>query len=309
MSRGRRYTILLYHGVHGDDEELGLRNSSGKHIAASRFAAQMRHLAANRPLVSMRDIAAAYRGEAELPDGAVAVTFDDGFRNNHREAWPVLEEFKVPATVYVATGFIESRRMSWTDCLESALLRSRKKRLEIETRGGRRVWSLKEDRERIACLGEVKAICKAMLYAEKDALVERIIDALDVDPSEDHPIYAFMSWAELREMAASPLVDIGGHTVDHVALAKVAGDEMRRQIDRSVADLEAHLQKPATLFSYPEGQEDDYNAEVISHLRARGFDHCPTAIHGENLFPDTGAFHMRRIMVGFQNCPYPFAAL
>lgn len=305
----RRYTILLYHGVHGDDEKLGLRNSSGKHIAASRFSKQMQHLAATRPMVSMRAIAAAYRGEGDIPEGAVAVTFDDGYRNNFIHALPVLERYNVPATVYIATGFIGSRRMGWTDQLESALLRTREQRLETELDGSMRSWPLDSDDARIACLGAVKALCKAMPYSEKDALVYRIIDTLGVDPIEAHPIYDFMDWNEVRAMDSSPLIDIGAHTVDHVSLAKVPDDEMHRQVDGSVAALEAELRRPCAFFSYPEGQEDDYNAEVIYHLRRRGFDHCPTAIHGENAFPETGAFHLRRIMVGFQNCPYPFALL
>lgn len=309
MSAVRHYTILLYHGVHGDDEVLGLRNSSGKHIAAARFATQMRHLAATRPLVSMRAIAAAYRGEGEIADGSVAVTFDDGFRNNYIHALPVLERYRVPATVYVATGFIGSGRMSWTDELESALLRSRERGLDIETGGVHRCWPLDGDAERLACLPAVKTLCKAMPYAEKDALVGRIIDALGVDPQDGHPIYAFMDWDEVRAMAASPLIDFGAHTVDHVALAKVPIEEMRSQIDLSIAALESELRRPCAFFSYPEGQQDDYNAAVIGHLRRRGFDHCPTAIHGENMFPDTGPFDLRRIMVGFQNCPFPFAPL
>lgn len=305
----RRYSILLYHGVHGDDEELGLRNSSGKHIAASRFAAQMEHLAGTRPIVSMSEIAALYCGESDIPDGAVAVTFDDGFRNNHQHAWPILEKYRVPATIYVATGFIGSGKMIWTDLLESALLRSHEQHLDIEIGDVDRTWALPNAVARVTCLGEIKAICKAMPYSEKDALVTRVIDALRVDPRDQHPLYAFMDWDELRQMAASPLIKFGAHTVDHVSLAKVPPDEMRRQIDGSVAALEAGMGSRCSLFSYPEGQEDDYNREAVAHLQSRGFDHCPTAIHGENLFPETGAFDMRRIMVGFQNCRYPFADL
>lgn len=305
----RRYTILLYHGVHGDDEILGLRNRSGKHIAVSRFAKQMQHLAATRPLVSMRAIAAAYRGEGDIPEGAVAVTFDDGYRNNFTHALPALERYKVPATVYIATGFIGSGRMSWTDQLESALLRTREQHLVIETGDGVLSWSLDNDEARISCLAAIKSLCKAMPYADKDAQVVRIINMLGVEPIETHPIYTFMDWNEVRAMACSPLIDIGAHTVDHVALAKVPADEMRRQVDRSVATLEAELLRSCAFFSYPEGQEDDYNTEVIDYLQRRGFDHCPTAIHGENVFPETGTFHLRRVMVGFQNCPYPFAPL
>ncbi len=105
------YTVLLYHGVHRDDLELGLCNSSGKHIAQERFTEQMQWISRNRALISMSDIDRAHRGEGSIPNGAVAVNFDDGFLNNYTDAWPVLEEFGVPATIYLATGFIGTARL------------------------------------------------------------------------------------------------------------------------------------------------------------------------------------------------------
>ncbi len=109
MTQGRglgngEYSILLYHGVHGNGLDLGLRNSSGKHVSHARFAAEMQRLKSLRPVVAMADIGAAHCGEGVLPAGAVAVTFDDGFRNNMTHAWPVLEEYRIPATIYLATG-------------------------------------------------------------------------------------------------------------------------------------------------------------------------------------------------------------
>ena len=65
------FHILLYHGVHGDDVVLEGRNSSGKHISATRFRNQMKWLAANKQVVSMAAIAKAYRDHEDLPEGAV----------------------------------------------------------------------------------------------------------------------------------------------------------------------------------------------------------------------------------------------
>lgn len=306
MSAGASYSVLLYHGVHAGDLELGGRNSSGKHLPREAFERQMRWLSRHVPLVSMRAIAAAHRGEGRLPDGAVAVTFDDGFRNNRTEAWPVLEAYGVPATIYLATGYIGGGRMIWSDRLESALLGTSAAELALELGGDTRVWKLDGERARIGAFLAVKARAKALPDREKDALVQRVEAALGEGGGGEHPLYRFLDWGEVREMHDSPLIDFGAHTVDHVALTRVPEAEMRRQIDESVAQVSRQLGGACTLFSYPEGQEEDYDASVIAHLVSRGFDHCPTAIEGTNRVGLTDPFHIRRIMVGFEGRPFPF---
>ena len=299
------YTVLLYHGVHADELRVGRRNSSGKHMPRSRFAAEMKYVAENFPLLTVREIAAAHRNGTSLPEGGIAVTLDDGYLNNHTEAWPVLEEFGVPATIYLATGFIGSGRMIWTDRLEACFLGTTQGSLAIEAAGREQCYPLTDEDERVAAFGAIKALCKTLPNGEKDALIETVIRALDCAPEPDDPLYKFMNWDQVRELDASPLIDIGAHTVDHVSLAKVPLDEMRSQIDRSVATLERELGRACTLFSYPEGMADDFNEEVIDHLRQRDFDHAPSAIEGVNDLAETDPFHIHRIMVGFEGRPFP----
>ncbi len=301
-----RYFVLLYHGVHADDLELGHRNSSGKHVPRSRFAAEMRHLAANRPVVRLSDIAAAHRGERDLPAGAVAVTFDDGFYNNLAEALPVLEKFGVPATFYLATGFIGTGRAIWTDRLEAAIVQTKRDRLTLVLSGVETRFPLTDRQSRLTALSAVKRACKGLPNADKDIVVAEVEAQLQAQADPNHPLYRFLDWDDVRTMNRSPVVDFGAHTVDHVSLAKVPRAEMRRQIDDSVAALESALQHRCTLFSYPEGQADDYDDHVIGHLRERGFDHAPSAMAGSNDLGITNPFHIRRDMVGFENRPYPF---
>lgn len=299
------YTVLLYHGVHADELRVGRRNSSGKHMPRSRFATDMKYVAENFPLLTVREIAAAHRNGTSLREGGIAVTLDDGYLNNHTEAWPVLEEFGVPATIYLATGFIGTGRMIWTDRLEACFLGNARERLAIEAAGYELRYPLTDEDERVAAFLAVKALCKALPNKEKDAVIEAVVRALDDAPEPDHSLYAFMDWERVREMAASPLIDIGAHTVDHVSLAKVPLDEMRSQIDRSVAMVEREVGHACKLFSYPEGMADDFNDQVIDHLRQRGFDHAPSAIEGVNDLEETDPFHIHRIMVGFEGRPFP----
>ena len=302
----RRYRILLYHGVHPAGLDPWPRNSSGKHIPADRFETEMAFIASSLSPISMREVAAAHRGEAVLPPAAVAVTFDDGFLNNHVEAWPILERHRIPATFYLATGYVGTRRMTWTDRLEAAILDSTRDRLHLVVGETALRYPLTDVDERVTAFNEIKAQCKSVANEAKDAVVEALWEEMNPDVPDDHPLYAFMSWDGVREMAQSPLIDFGAHTVDHVALSRVPPDVMRRQIDRSVADLNAALDISTEFSSYPEGQEDDHNDEVIAHLRERNFDHAPSAVDGVNDVATTDPFHLRRAMVGFEGRPFPF---
>ena len=84
-------------------------------------------------------------GEGTLPNRAVAVTFDDGFLNNYTHAWPVLEQYGIPATIYLATGYIGSGRLIWTDLLETTILEAKKQRLHIDVEGVERVYTLRSE--------------------------------------------------------------------------------------------------------------------------------------------------------------------
>jgi len=93
--------VLTYHRVND------LHPRDRLSVPTRSFAAQLEALAASgRPVVSLADALPALRGEAMLPTGAVALTFDDGFRDNRSEALPVLERFDFRAAFFVVTAVV-----------------------------------------------------------------------------------------------------------------------------------------------------------------------------------------------------------
>src|ERR1700682_5082769 len=99
----RRSVILGYHGVaqsrRRDDLSLLL-------LAPERFRSQLELLqAAGFRFVTLVELVRLADGGVP-PPGLAAVTFDDGMRNNHEIALPILTEHGIRATVYVTIGFI-----------------------------------------------------------------------------------------------------------------------------------------------------------------------------------------------------------
>lgn len=85
--------VLMYHATNRSDWKLA--------VSPGAFERQMSYLAQNGWVVSLADIVAYVKGEKDLPARAVAVTFDDGYRDVLSEALPILERYRIPATVFV----------------------------------------------------------------------------------------------------------------------------------------------------------------------------------------------------------------
>jgi peptidoglycan/xylan/chitin deacetylase (PgdA/CDA1 family) len=100
----KRASILFSHGVTKEISQ-GIENYSGKHINAEVFEEQMDYIARYLNPICVQQLMASLKAGSFTP-GSVAVTFDDGYENNYTTAWPILEKYQIPATIYLTTGYI-----------------------------------------------------------------------------------------------------------------------------------------------------------------------------------------------------------
>lgn len=121
------FRVLMYHavGTPADHDRLGLYS-----IAPSLFSSHMRALAAF-PACSVRDISDHASTERAL---RVAITFDDGYKDNLQQAAPILQELGFPFTVFVSTGFTQSSQPSFLSPAELKTL-ARMPKVTIGTHG------------------------------------------------------------------------------------------------------------------------------------------------------------------------------
>lgn len=110
----RAFGILNYHRVFpvscsGPFDKLGAGPRPTWNVPPRVLRAQLGGLLARgyRPW-RLRDLLAAHAAGEPVPREAFAVTFDDGYENLLTHAWPVLRELNVPATVFLATGYLDS---------------------------------------------------------------------------------------------------------------------------------------------------------------------------------------------------------
>jgi peptidoglycan/xylan/chitin deacetylase (PgdA/CDA1 family) len=172
----------------------------------------------------------------------VWLTFDDGYWNNLR-ALPLLERYKIPATFYVASGFVKSGRGFWQDTLQREML----------SRGAT-----------AEAVREAKADLRSRRSIEvQRALVERF-GADCLTPKDD--IARPLTPTELKALARSPWARIGNHTRDHEILANRSLEEAQFQIQACQEDLTGILGKAPNVFAYPNGLTLEGAGEVLQSL-------------------------------------------
>lgn len=265
-----RLSILIYHRV------LAAADALQPDIPdAALFRRHMRLLAREfRPLPLLE--AAARLRDGSLPARAVCVTFDDGYADNASVALPILQETGVPATFFVATGFLEGGRMFNDTVFEVA------RRLPSGRHGLDEVPGLPgpltvDDGvgSRIAAAQALIGCVKYLEPAEREAVVAQLAARVRGLPDD-----LMMTHAQLRSLHVAGM-EIGGHTVSHPILTRTPLPAACAEIADGRAQLEALIDAPVRSFAYPNGKPGaDYGPEHVAMVRELGFDCAVVTSHG-----------------------------
>lgn len=239
--------VLIYHSVHPEPDAFAHTIGAGIIHPASAFAAQMALLARHFSPVTLDEVLEFVAGRGTLPRRAVAVTFDDGFRDNGEVAAPILARYGIRATFYVTAGSLETNVPPWFCRLRHAFHAAPDEPWTDPDGGGR--WDLADDAARSEAMIAVMRRCAAKAGARQQAWVASIERSLGVplSPQMDQLMLRPGQVVALRTAGHA----IGSHTMTHPNLAHVSADDVRRELEDSKRVLEACLGEPVRHFSYP----------------------------------------------------------
>jgi peptidoglycan/xylan/chitin deacetylase (PgdA/CDA1 family) len=233
----RRLRVLGYHGV--DD--------------AVMFEAHLRFIASRYVPVSGSDVVEAIVNGNELPERAVWVTFDDGYRSVIDNAAVALNRYGITATMFVCPGLVEHHEPAWFDIALEALADPPNAAIVPGEASVAPMLRLKRlpDGQRRSVVDELAATIPADRLAK---LADRIADA-----------ELLVKWRSMGH-------EVGNHTWDHPILPLVEDSGVERQIVRAEQWLRAHdLHSEPRLFAFPNGDTDH---RIVRAVRRHGYE-CP----------------------------------
>lgn len=239
--------VLNYHRV--GDASSGDGDRSLWSATADGFDAQLRHLARHADVIGPPDL-----GEAlESRRGRhVMLTFDDGYRDNHAIAYPLLRAHGLRATFFLATGFLDRPHAAWWD--ELAWM-------------ARHATTPPSDPE--AATRALTDRYKALAGEEAERFLDRVAE--ETGAGRRPAALAereWMTWDMVRELRDGGMW-LGGHTVSHPVLSSLDPSAQEREIGGCADRMAAELGEPMAWFSYPVGHRTAFTADTKRLLAAR----------------------------------------
>jgi peptidoglycan/xylan/chitin deacetylase (PgdA/CDA1 family) len=280
-----RRTILMYHRIADDPED-----PYSLCVSSDHFEAQLRTISETAEVVDLDRLTAGVAGgtpwqryqapgRARPARAQVALTFDDGYADNLLTALPVAEALGVPMTVYVTTDGLDSTKGYWWDRMALLLHGRREVELDVEIGGRQLRISLRGEKAAPTALVALHTRLRLLAVVEIEAALVVIAGQLSA-PMPEPKRARVMTRDELRTLAASPLVTIGAHTVDHVLLSGRSLAEQIETMAKSKAELESLLGRPVRHFAYPYGDSDAFDAVSVEAARRCGFETATTTLSG-----------------------------
>lgn len=240
----------------------------------ARFERVIRFLSRACTLLPLAE-AASRLASGTLPAAAACITFDDGYADNLTLAAPILARFEAPATIFIATAYLDGGRM-WNDTVIEAIRTTSAETLDLADLGLPVVSVGSTDQKRQA----IASLLPSIKYRPVDERIE-LSEAIARRARATLPSDLMLTTPQLHALAATPGITIGAHTRRHPILACASAEEAAAEIAGSRTDLQTMLQTAVDLFAYPNGRPDqDYRAEHVEMVRQAGFRHAVSTAQG-----------------------------
>jgi peptidoglycan/xylan/chitin deacetylase (PgdA/CDA1 family) len=260
----RKWRVLAFHSFSGATE------GNVEDICA--------YIARHFEPVSLTTAVNALKTGAALPDHALAVTVDDGYRNYALYGHAIFRRHKIPVTLFAVTGFAAGRLWLWPDQIEFGLEHTTKDSIEFEG-----TWPLHTAQSKADSIARLTERLKVVPNRERLKFLERFGELCGVTiPAAPPANRAALDWEELRAVAADG-VEIGCHTESHPILTRLdSREELEREIKGAKQSLEEGLGRPVRHFCYPNGKAPDIDDAVVASVREAGFASAVTCFWGLN---------------------------
>lgn len=247
---------------------------------------QFQYLQQNFRVVSLAHMARALADRTPMDARAVAITIDDGRRNCYEFLFPLLREFSFPATFFVVTSFIRGEDWVWTD--------------KISWLSEQPAAPQELNPEHLAA---TFYSLNRLRPEQRNQQIETLARRMNIEIPKNPPDrYMPCSWHQLQEMAASGLVEIGSHTINHPILSSISDDESWQELTQSRRQIQDSLGTEVRCFCFPNGMPEDYRPSQLGQVEKAGYT-CSVVADFGLVSPGTKPYQIPRIGMGLKQDP------
>jgi len=303
----KRALVLMYHRVHTP-----LSDPWDLSVSPENFERQVKFLKKNYPIISTGELVRQLQ-KRNIQKNSIAITFDDGYLDNFKTARPILEEHSVPATFFIANGYLGNRQSFWWDELEKIIVHtpSLPKDFSISFKGETIEFNLADESGlndalrlnhstykamnpptlRTELYLRLWKLCSPLTRIEQKELLRKIREWAGRSEKQSRTEGA-MSAEHVKELSKNPLFTIGGHTKNHLALASHLAEIQESEIYSNYTFLKKLVKKNISQFAYPSG---NYNSTTIEILKSKY--KAAFTTHSAPVTKNTGLYEISRVQI------------
>jgi peptidoglycan/xylan/chitin deacetylase (PgdA/CDA1 family) len=251
LSERGAIVILTFHRVLDDDSNQKSSSLPGIVIREETFRKLAKYLVQHCDPVHLDGVVPG----GESSKLRVAITFDDGWRDNYSTALPIAKGFGLPFTVFICPGLVGQNNPFWPEQV-SALLSIR----------GESPTTIEEVIEKL----------KHGSATDRNAYLESLRKTSSQNYTSASEIEQLLSWDEIRSMRAAG-VSFGSHTQTHQILTTIPKQFAALELSQSKSAIETEFGEPCTIFAYPNG---DCSSETRQWVADAGYKRALTTTKG-----------------------------
>ena len=256
--------ILTYHRIVRENGGELVRSLSGVEVSLDSFRKQVEYLREKCSVMPLEEVVERVKRGESLRNVAV-ITFDDGWKDNYTNAYPLLLRHGLPATIFLVTGYVGTTYWFWPERIIHLLSKIEKRRIPIpefmrEWVGPRfRYFPMPAD------AGEMDVFIGRLKYLsgkEQESVIEHLAALTGVSSAELEGERIVLGWDEVVEMANNQ-ISFGSHTETHPILTEVSLERVRKEILDSKREIENRIGRPCLGFAYPNGDWDERVRDLV----------------------------------------------
>ncbi len=265
--RSRRLVVLNYHRVNSPsavtEVDKGVLDATPESLDR-----QLTLLKTHFTPIGLGDLLEHLDG-APLPPNPALVSFDDGYRDNHDHALPVLLRHGISATFFIATDYVDGRRLYWWDRISWIVKHAEQSRFAIEY-----PEHMEVNVETAGAEWRLHRIVKIWKGLDLERFLDELADAARAPwdaPTEARLVDELvMTWDHVRALRRAGM-DVGSHTRSHRVLQTLTPSELSEELSGSRECMEAALGESIHAVAYPVGHPIAGHPEIEAAFRSAGY--------------------------------------
>jgi peptidoglycan/xylan/chitin deacetylase (PgdA/CDA1 family) len=274
-------------------------------VTAEDFDMHMRYLKKYFSILDLNEAVSCIKS-GEIPRNSVVVTFDDGYENFYKVAFPILKQHNIKATVFLVTNLVGTEEGTWIDKFTSMISTTKKKFVESKTINLRLPIETRQDKTK--AIATFSPQLKRLGKNKRDNALDEIAKNLGFESFDKIGvplIYKMMNWKQISETVESR-ISYGSHTANHPILSRLSKEEVMYELTKSKEKLVGKLKNEIMGVAYPNGHKEDFSEE-IKKLSEKSYICGLTTINGTNREGED-IFELKRIGVYYDDILPIFAA-